>query len=151
MSQPDIVRGTRFVLALGDGATPTETFDPLCGLIARQFQYQANTSDQFIRDCTDPDDIPLRRVIVTGEQWNLSGNGNLNRSDVEKINAAKGVTRNYRFYWTEPADDIVFAGYYEGPAILNDVTIDGNDDNYAQISLSLVSDGEWTFTATQGS
>lgn len=151
MSQPDIIRGTYFILALGDGATPTETFDPLCGLTTRQLQYTANTSDQFIRNCADPEDIPFRRLIVTGEQWSLSGNGTLNRANIADIEAAKGQPRNFRFYWTEPANDEVFAGYYEGQAIITGITIDGNDDAYAQLALQIESDGLWTFTPTAGS
>ena len=151
MSQPDIIRGTYFILALGDGESPTENYDPLCGLTARQLQYTANTSDQFIRNCDDPEDVPFRRLIVTGEQWSLSGNGTLNRANIADIEAAKGLPRNYRFYWTEPANDEVFAGYYEGQAILTGITIDGNDDNYAQISVQIESDGLWTFTPTSGS
>lgn len=151
MAQPDIIRGTYFVLAMGDGGSPDETFDPLCGLTARQLTYQANTSDQFIRDCADPEDVPIRRLIATGEQWSLSGNGALNRADLADIEAAKGVTKNYRFYYTEPADDEVYRGYWEGPAMLVNVTIDGNDEAYAQISLQMESDGQWTWTPTAGS
>lgn len=151
MSRPDIIRGTYFILALGDGATPVETFDPLCGITTRKFAYQANTSDQFIRDCADPEDIPIRRLIVTGEQWSLSGSGNLNRAQVEEILAAKGVTNNYQFLWTEPASDRVFQGIFSGAAILNNITIDGNDENYAQISIEMQSDGEWIFTETHDS
>lgn len=150
MSQPDIIRGTYFILALGDGET-VETFNALCGLTARQITSQANTSDQFIRDCADPEDVPIRRIIVTGRQWSLSGNGTLNRANIQSILNAEAVTRNYRFYWTEPSGDTVFAGYYEGPAILTNVTIDGNDDAYAQISVQIESDGNWTFTPTAGS
>lgn len=151
MSQPDIIRGTYFILAMGDGQTPTETFDPLCGLTTRQFQSQNNTSDQFIRDCDSPEDVPIRRLIVTGKQWSISGNGSLNRANIQDILAADGVTKNYRFYWTEPDADEVFAGYFEGPAILTNITIDGNDDAYAQLSLQIESDGQWVFHPTAGS
>lgn len=151
MALPDIIRGTYFILAMGNGATPTETFNPLCGITTRQFQAQSNTTDQFIRDCADPEDIPIRRLIVTGEQWSLSGNGSLNRAQIDDIIAAKGLTKNYRFYWSEPADDVVYAGYFEGPAILTNFTIDGNDDQYSQLSVQIESDGAWTFTPTAGS
>lgn len=151
MAQPDIIRGTYFVLAMGDGGSPTENFTALCGIKTRSFTQQANTSDNFIRDCADPEDVPIRRLIVTGKQWSLSGDGDLNRSQIDTINSAFGITKNYRFYWTEPTDDEVFAGYYEGPAILTNVQIGGNDDTYATLSVQLESDGEWIFHATAGS
>lgn len=150
MAQPDIIRGTYFVLAMGNGEE-SETFTALCGIKTRDFTQQANTSDTFIRDCANPEDVPIRRLIVTGKQWSLAGDGDLNRAQIEDINDAFAVTKNYRFYWTEPADDEVFAGYFEGPAILVNHKIGGNDDIYASLSIQLESDGEWTFTATAGS
>lgn len=151
MAQPDIIRGTYFVLALGDGATPTETFTGICGINTRTFTAQANTNDQFTRDCADPENVPIRNLIVTGKQWSLSGEGSLNRAQLDDIIAAWAVTKNYRFYYTEPADDEVFRGYWEGPAILVNKTITGGDDEFATISLDIQSDGEWTWTPTFGS
>jgi hypothetical protein len=151
MARPDIIRGTYFILAMGDGATPTESFNALCGITTRTFTDQVNTSDVFTRDCADPEDIPIRRLLTTGEQWSLSGEGQLNRSQLETILAAKGVTKNYRFYYTEPADDEVFRGYFQGAAKLVNITINGNDEEFGGISLQIESDGEWTFTPTAGS
>lgn len=151
MAQPDIIRGTYFVLAMGNGATPTEVFTGLCGITTRSFTYTANTTDQATRDCALPEDVPIRRLIVTSEQWSLSGEGSLNRSQVEDILAAKGTTKNYRFYWTEPTDDEVLAGYFEGPAILVNIAITGGDEEFATISLQFESDGEFDFTVTAGS
>lgn len=151
MSLPDIIRGTYFVLAVGDGAEPTEQFQALCGITTRQFQIQNNTADQFIRDCEEPEDVPIRRLIVTGKQWSLSGNGTLNRAQFEDILAAEGVTKNWRFYYTEPANDEVYRGYFEGPALLQNVTIDGNDEAYGQLSVQIESDGQWTWYPTAGS
>lgn len=146
MAQPDIIRGTYFVLAMGDGATPTELFTALCGITTRSFTDQVNTSDQFTRDCDDPEDIPIRRLITTGRQWSLSGEGSLNRANIESIINAHGVTKNYRFYWTEPSDDEVFQGYFEGPAKIVNRTITGGDEEFATMSLQLESDGLWDFT-----
>lgn len=146
MAQPDIIRGTYFSLMMGDGATPTEVFTALCGVTTRSFTQQANTNDTFIRDCADPEDTPIRRLIVTGKQWSLSGEGTLNRSQLSDLNAAWGVTKNYRFLFTEPSDDEVFQGYYMGPAILTNMTVTGGDEEYATLSLQFESDGEWAFT-----
>lgn len=151
MAQPDIIRGTYFVLAMGDGQSPTETFTALCGISTRTFTDQINTNDQFTRDCADPEDAPIRHLIRTGRQWSLSGEGSLNRDQLDTMIAAQGVTKNYRFYYTEPADDEVFRGYWQGPAMLVNTTVNGNDDNFATISLQIESDGEWVWTPTFGS
>lgn len=151
MAQPDIIRGTYFVLAMGNGATPTEVFTALCGITTRTFTSQVNTNDVFTRDCDDPEDIPIRRLIATGRQWSLSGEGQLNRANLDDIIAAEGVTKNYRFYYTEPADDEVFRGYWQGPSKLVNITIGASDDDFATISLDIQSDGEWTWTPTFGS
>ena len=146
MAQPDIIRGTYFSLMLGDGQ-PTETFAALCGITTRNFTDQHNTNDQFTRDCALPENVPVRRLIVTGQQWSLSGDGTLNRADLADIQAAKdGQPHNWRFLFSEPTDDLVFQGYYAGPAILTTLTITGADDAFATISINLESDGEWTWT-----
>src|SRR6185295_11430304 len=119
----------------------------LCGITTRKFTQQANTNDRFTRDSTDPEDIPIRRLIVTGKQWSLSGDGDLDRSNLETIQDAFGVTKNWRFWYTEPAADLVYQGYWQGPAILTQIEETGGDDSYAAISVTIESDGEWTWTA----
>lgn len=151
MARPDIIRGTYFILAMGDGATPTEAFTALCGISTRTYTSQTNTSDVFTRDCDDPEDIPIRRLITTGRQWSLAGEGQLNRAQLQDLLDAEGVTKNYRFYYTEPTDDEVFRGYFQGAAKLVNITINGNDEDFAGLSVQIESDGEWTWTPTAGS
>lgn len=146
MAQPDIIRGTYFVLGAGDGGSP-ETFTALCGITTRNFTHAHATSDQYTRDCAAPEDVPVRRLIVTGESWSLSGNGVLNRANLATIQALDdGQTHNFRFYFTEPAGDLVYQGYYEGPAIITSLEITGNDGAFATIAITLDSDGPWTWT-----
>jgi hypothetical protein len=145
MAQPDIIRGTYFSLLMGDGAG-SEVFTALCGITTRDFTQTANTSDSFVRDCADPENVPIRRLIVTGKQWSISGSGDMNRADLARINAAHGFTKNYRYLFSEPSSDEVYQGYYHGPAILTSIKITGGDDAYAKIDLTLESDGEWLFT-----
>lgn len=145
MAQPDIIRGTYFSLMLGDGQA-SETFSALCGITTRTFTHQANTNDQFTRDCADPENVPVRNIIVTGEQWDLSGEGVLNRDNLADLQAAHGTTRNWRYLFTEPADDLVFQGYYGGPGVLTNMQITSADENFANLSISIASDGAWGWT-----
>lgn len=145
MAQPDIIRGTYFSLMLGDGAGP-EVFTALCGITTRSFTAGTNTSDVYTRDCANPEDTPIRRLIVTGRQWSLNGSGQLNRANLADIQDAHGVTKNWRFVYTEPTGDEVYQGYYAGPGILTSMEITGGDENFAEISLTIESDGQWDWT-----
>jgi hypothetical protein len=146
MAQPDIIRGTYFVLGVGNGGSP-ETFTALCGISTRTFRHSHNTSPQFTRDCALPISVPIQRLIVTGESWSLSGNGDLNRTQLSVLQTLDdGQTHNFRFYYTEPAGDLHYQGYYQGPAIITSLEITGNDSQYGTIAISLESDGQWTFT-----
>jgi hypothetical protein len=146
MAQPDIIRGTYFVLGSGNGGSP-ETFTALCGITTKSFSHPRNTNPQFTRDCADPEDIPVQRLIITGESWKLTGSGVLNRANLPTIQALDdNQTHNWRYWFTEPADDLVFQGYYQGPAIMTNFEITSSDENFAQISISLDSDGAWAWT-----
>jgi hypothetical protein len=146
MAQPDIIRGTYFSLMLGDGGGP-ETFAALCGITTKNFVHQQNTNDVFTRDCADPENRPVRRVSVTGEQWDLTGNGVLNRANLATIQAADdGNPHNWRYLFTEPATDEVFQGYYAGPGVITRFEITGDDPNFATIAITIASDGQWTWT-----
>lgn len=147
MAQPDIVKGTYVDILIGDGAA-TELFTPICGLTTRSFTHQVNTNDTFIPDCADPEDRPVRRLSVTGEQWDLSGEGLYNLAQEELIREATGVTANYRFRINRPAGSIVGTGYYEGPAMITNRQIGGNTGGgeFGSLSITIASDGEWVWT-----
>lgn len=148
MAQPDIVKGTYIDILMGDGAVP-EVFTPICGLTTRQFTQQGNTNDVFIPDCDDPEDVPVRRLVSTGKQWDLSGDGLYNLANEGDIRGAFMVTKNYRFRIARPAGSIVGTGFYEGPAMLTNIQIGGNTGGgeFGTVSLAIASDGEWVWTA----
>ncbi len=146
MAQPKIIRGTYFSLMLGNGAGP-EVFTALCGITTRSFTSQTNTNDTFTRDCADPEDVPIRRVIPTGKQWDLSGDGELNRENLEALLAANdGQPHNFRYLFTEPAGDEVFQGYFAGAGVITSLKIDSDDGQFAKVSISIASDSDWPFT-----
>jgi predicted secreted protein len=146
MAQPKILRGTRFSLMAGDGGSP-ETFTALCGITTRTFTHRRNTNDQYTRDCADPDDVPIRNLIVTGEAWTLSGTGVLNRDNLEFLQSLDdNQPHNFRYIFTEPATDLVYQGFYAGAGIITSFEITGGDDNFATISITIESDGAWAFT-----
>ena len=149
MARPKILRGTYVNLLLGDGNVNPgpEVFTPICGITTRTFTHQVNTNDTFVRDCADPEDVPSRETMNTGEQWDLSGSGLLNRSDLERMQAAVGQVQNWRYELGQPAGDAVYGGYYAGAAKLTNLTITGDDGQHVTVDLTIVSEGDWAFTA----
>lgn len=144
MALPAIVRGTYVDILL---ESAPGTFVTICGLTARSFTHQVNTSDTFTRDCADPEDRPVRRLLATGEQWDLSGDGLYNRAQAATIRAAVGITKNYRFVISEPTGDAVEDGFYEGPAMLTNLQLGGGDSDFGSLSIQIASDGAWVWEA----
>jgi hypothetical protein len=147
MAAPAIVRGTYFDIAMGNGAGP-EVFSIICGLRARTFTAQVNTTDSFVADCADPEDVPIRRLIATGKQWSIAGDGLANRSQADSIRAALGVTKNYRYVQSEPSGDNIDDGWWEGPGMMSNLQFTGSSGEsgqFAGVSLQIESDGEWVW------
>jgi len=150
MAQPDIVKGTYIDILIGDGGVngQPETFAPVCGITTRSFTHQVNTNDVFVPDCADPESRPARRLVPTGEQWDLAGEGLFNLAQEALIRQATGVTRNFRFRIARPAGSTVGTGYYAGPAMITNRQLGGNSGGgeFGSLSIAIASDGAWTWT-----
>jgi len=142
MAVPAIIKGTYIAILMGNGAQP-EVFAPICGLTAKGFTAQTNTSDDFIRDCADPEDIPSRYVTATGRQWDLSGSGLVDRNGLEALIAAQGDLKNYRYVIGEPTAEEVYSGYWAGRGMLTNLQFGGPDEGKATVDITIVSDGLW--------
>ena len=143
MSLPKIVRGTYVNIAVEDPDAPG-TYINLCGLTSRTFTEQVQTRDRFTRDCNKPEDVPVRGIVATGKQWDLSGAGLYNRAQAELVAGLSGVVKKYRFIIGEPADDAVYSSYHEGAAMMTQRQITGAEDDDVTAELTFASDGEWT-------
>lgn len=146
MALPTIVKGGYVDILLGDGATP-EVFTPICGLTTRSLTQQVNTNDVFVPDCADPEFVPVRRLLPTGRQWDIAGEGLLNLANWQSLIGEVGATSNYRFVVERPAGSTDDIGYFAGPAMITNMQIGGTvgDGSFATVSLTIASDGVWTF------
>lgn len=147
MAAPKVVKGAYFDLLCGDGALP-EVFTKLCGLSTRNFTVQKNTNDVFIEDCDDPELVPQRYLNITGIQWDIAADGLYNRAQGPLIRelAQSLNSSNFRFVFGEPSGDPVDSGYWQGAAQVTNVQWGGPaGGEYSSISLTIASDGPWTF------
>jgi hypothetical protein len=144
MSVPSIVKGTYFDVAVSlDNST---TFTSLCGLTTRNLTEQYQTSDEYIRDCADPTNIPARVVNVTGSQFDIAGNGLYNRAQGDLLRQLGGISLPYRFIMGEDASDVVDSGYYQGKFVLTNKQIGAADGTYVTSQLTFASDGPVVWT-----
>ncbi|KQX18421.1 MULTISPECIES: phage tail tube protein [unclassified Sphingomonas] len=132
------LKSTRVYLAMGDGADP-EVFSALCGITTKGFQQTRATNDTTDWDCADPDASPITIRDMGAKDWSMTGSGLLARSLLADVQAAfdAGNPTNFRFVFDEPASDEIVDGYYQGPGIITDFNVTGENGQFVQISITI--------------
>ena len=135
------------LVKMGNGASP-EVFTTVCGLQDATVNRTVNTQDRFVRDCGKPGEVPERKVKATGRQTDITGTGLTNAAEVDRVEDALGLIKNYRVevYSDNGTDTGDLLGTWAGPFMLtssnNSIPREGN----AAFELTLVSDGAVTWT-----
>lgn len=135
------------LVKMGNGASP-EVFTAVCGLQDATVNRTVNTQDRFVRDCAKPGEVPERKVKATGRQTDITGTGLTNAAEVDRVEDALGLVKNYRVevYSDNGTDTGDLLGTWAGPFMLtsanNSIPREGN----AAFELTLVSDGAVTWT-----
>jgi hypothetical protein len=144
MARPQTIRGTYVTILMGNGADP-QVFAILCGITAKTFTDAIGTADEFTRDCADPEEVPVRELILTGRSWSISGSGVLNRTQFDDLETAMGQYKDFRFFIGEPDDATLLNGYYGGQGVITDKAIRGDDGGNAGIDITIQSNGVWAW------
>ena len=140
-NEPDFV-----IVKVGDGELP-EVFTVICGIDNAAINKTVNTSDRFRRDCAKPGEVPLRKVTVTGEQWDVTGSGVINMDQFPLFDSALGIRKNYRLDYgkRDGTGTGLIVGYHEGPALMTAHNINvGDDGGTAEITLAGEDKLVWT-------
>jgi hypothetical protein len=136
----------QFKILLGDGETPVEGFEPICGLTSKGINYETETATSQVPDCDD-EDLPAYseesptsyKVSISGSgMWTAESHGIL--LDWWKTGAAKNVKVQY----ANAAPGTV--EFVSGPAIIKGPN--GNVDKGGRMSseITLVFTEMPTFT-----
>lgn len=146
MAFTDKLKGTRLVLEIGNGATP-EVFSPMCGISQKGLSQTRQTSDTTDWDCADPDATPITIRDINQADWSVSGSGLLHRPLLATVQEAYDTTDpvNFRVNFDEKTGDEVVDGYYEGPGVITDFSVTGNNGEYVNISLTIQGAGKLNF------
>jgi len=137
-------RGVKLLIKVGNGASP-EVFATYCTInAARGITFSADTNDQIIPDCENPDAVAWVGREKVSLSSTISGAGMLNTPDVETFFnwLASEETKNVEVVVDVPSADggVVFTGAYH----LTSFEITGDRGAKMEASIELVSDGEIT-------
>lgn len=151
MSVPSIVKGQYFDVAVDVtslGLPDLTGFVVICGLNTRNLTHQINTSDEAVRDCEQPEQVPWRVVNTTSQQKDMSGTGLHNRAQTNVLRAIFGKKLPYRFIEGEPGDDLVSQGYWEGDFVFSNWQEGASDGTNVSSQMTWLSDGEVIWVST---
>lgn len=100
MAQPATLKFGAGVFALGDGATPTETFTKICGFTSMEMEITKDTTDSTVPDCADPDAAIWTTSDVKSQGWKMAFEGFAAVAAWPLIESAAlaGISRSVRLY-----------------------------------------------------
>jgi hypothetical protein len=145
MARPTTVKGSKFLIQLGDGEA-SEAFTAPCALTSKSISFAAETNDTNVPDCDDPDAPTWTERVVAALSGSVSGSGTL---AMESLSTWRdwfnsGLEKNIRVKIDLPLAN--GGGYYAMSAVLTTFTQGANQGELATIEVEIQSNGEITWT-----
>lgn len=148
MALPKVASGTKLLIQVGDGATPTEAFATTltCALTTKTFTFTADANTIVVPDCDDPDLPASNQTEITAVGLEVTGSGVAKVDSVEAWHTwfASGAAKNVRLNM-----DVALAdggGYWSAPMKLTTFSLTGERGNKIQMEITLQADGAVTWT-----
>lgn len=144
MARPTTIKGSKFVIRLGNGESP-EVFAAPCALTSKSISFTASTNDQNVDDCDDPDAPSWTERVVGALSAGVSGSGTLAMESLGTWRTwfFSGLEKNIQVW----IDDDTYGGYFSMSAVLTTLTPGANQRELATIEVEIQSNGEVTWTA----
>jgi hypothetical protein len=142
MAAPKTASWTKFIILLGDGATPTEAFTAVCALTSKSIDFTGDPAETPVLDCEFPDQPAWMERVVRTKSATVAGEGVLQTDFAEEWWDwfDSGVAKNIRVQRNIPTLD--GGGHYEGRFILTGYNETGNqDDAKIGVAVEMQSDG----------
>lgn len=143
MTRPVTIRGSKFLIQLGDGGSP-ESFTAPCALATKGINFSAQSNDFDVPDCDDPDAPTWTERVVSALSGNVTGSGTLALENIDtwKDWFLSGLAKNIRVQ----IDNATYGGYFALSAILTSFQIGANQGELATIEVEIQSNGQITWT-----
>lgn len=148
MARPQTFVGSSVALFL-ESSTTAGTYIRPCGLNDHTFTFTKNATEVTVPDCDDPELPAWIERGVESLDFSGSGSGILAAEAIDEWWAAFNSTEsiNARIY-VGKQDDVTNGHFWEGKIHLTSLDISGARGGKANVSVSLVSDGELTYNET---
>jgi hypothetical protein len=142
MAAPTTVPGSKFIVEIGDGATPTESFDVPCSITSKGVVFTGTPQENTVRDCDNPAAPTWIARTMSSLSAEFTGSGTLALEDFEiwRVWFEDALTKNIRIAMAVPAPD---GGAWEGPAILSSMSYNSADNELVQIEVTILSAAPW--------
>jgi hypothetical protein len=149
MAKPTTLPFAAFIVKLGLGDGPPETFIAPCGFTKKSLKLSAQSSDTIVPDCDDPTLPAWIERNITSLSAEVSGSGVLSMGGLATWRTwfLSGLSKNVQVILNLPGAS--GGGYFQGPAILSDFPLDvdlKSEGGRTQMSVTLQNDGQWTWT-----
>lgn len=138
----------KFLIQLGDGGSPSETFAYPCGALARSVTLTNNTGETVVMDCTDPlaTTAAIKRWTESQDtQLTISGRVATESLSAWRAWADGGAAKNIRAFIDEAG--AAGGGYWALPAILQSFQISVEGKATATFEATIVAAGRRAWTA----
>lgn len=146
MARPTTLKGSKVLIQLGNGATPTEVFTAPCALTTKGIEFAADTNDFNVPDCDNPDLPTFTERVVATLSATITGAGTLALESFDEWREwfDSGQEKNIRVKFDATA--INNGGYYAMSAILTAFGLGAEQGGLATIDVTMQSNGAWTWT-----
>lgn len=149
MALPLTLSFSNFKVYISDTDSPGVYTAP-CGFTQKSLVIDAETSDTTVPDCDSPEAAAWTERAVTALSATINGSGVMAMASLSLWRewALSAQARTVRVEFNETGAN--GGGYYEGDAILQSLghaVALGSDGGKVQLSVNMISDGAWTWTA----
>jgi len=146
MSYPQEFDAAIIYTVVGSGGTAVRTV--LCGIEDVSINEVANTTDRFRTDCAKPGAIPTRSVRVNSTQWDVTGSGVTNATDVAARKSALGQHLNYEIdaIRYDGTDEGEVLGTFAGPGVLTSSNNNMQRQGDSGSEVTIAGEGELIWT-----
>ena len=145
MAYPVVASASKLLLKIGDGASP-EVFAAPCGITTKAFNFASAVNEVDLVDCDDPDAVGWVANEKRNRSLTISASGVLDTTVLDTYRDFHGDVDSRNCQLQVNVASGVGGGYWSGAFHLTGFNVTGTHGEKILVDLSLVSDGEVTWT-----